>query len=217
MFFRKVIYMGECGEGAVYFDTERNLALVAPQSMLLNTAGAGKTNLLIPGLIALGFGGTGLTVANPFGGHYSEATLVFLIIAWTVEFFGLVWLLERVLYKNVKRAQPTTRENFRLAVYGNLIWNNFGDKRATTGKKIWLSVLLSAILIANIGIVPIVYKMILPLINNREQIGSEIIMISLMGTMPFSLVLLVWQNNPIRWLNVVEKYQKRQIKWGKKT
>lgn len=212
--FRKVIYMGECGEGAVYFDTERNLALVAPQSMLLNTTGAGKTNLLIPGLIALGFGGTGLTVANPFGGYYSEATIVFLIIAWTVEFLGLVWLLERALYKNVKKAQPTTRQNFRTAVYGNLFWNNFGDKRATLGKRLAFLFAICSMILVNIAFIPAMIYSVIPNIQQQVAIDSGIIILSIWGLMPAILVILLWQNNPIRWLNVVEKYQKRQIKWG---
>lgn len=210
--FRKIIYIGECGEGAVYFDTERNLALVAPQSMLLNTAGAGKTNLLIPSLVALGLGGSGFAVANPFGGYYSEATLVFLIIAWIVECVGLIWLLERALYKNVKQAQPTTRQNFRTAVYGNLFWNNFGDKKVTTGKKIWAWIM--TVMFSILGLSPILVCWIFQNMIGTA-IGSEIITISLIGIMPFCSVLFVCQNNLIRWLNLVEKYQKRQIKWGK--
>lgn len=53
-------------------------------------------------------------------------------------------------------------------------------------------------------------------INNQVQllghpIGSEIFALSLLGVMPFDCVLLIWVNNPIRWLNVVEKYQKRKL------
>ncbi|MBF0777946.1 hypothetical protein [Streptococcus cuniculi] len=139
MILKKIIYIGESGEGAVYFDTERNLALSAPKSKLLNTDEAGLTNYFIP--ILVGFlivGGSGLgffTVANPFSGYYSYETLIFLVFAWIFEFIGMVWLLERALYKNVKQAQPTDKQNFRSAVYGNLLWNNFSDKRVTVGKK----------------------------------------------------------------------------------
>lgn len=61
MLLRKIIYIGESGEGTVYFDTERNLALSAPKSKLLNTEAAGMTNRFIPvlvGLLILG-GGAG--------------------------------------------------------------------------------------------------------------------------------------------------------------
>ncbi len=33
-----------------------------------------------------------------------------------------------------------------------------------------------------------------------------------MGLLIFGFILLTFQNNPIRWLNVVEKYQKRKLK-----
>lgn len=71
------------------------------------------------------------------------------------------------------------------------------------------------IVIANIGCIPIFQNTVLPLIRNQSKIGSEIIMISLLGIMPFCLILLTWQNNPIRFFNTVAKYQKREIKWDK--
>lgn len=138
MLLRRIIYIGESGDGAVYFDTKHNLALVASKSQLLNTEKAGVTNRFIPilvGILILG-GGTGFfTVANPFGGRYSYATLLFLVSAWLFEFIGMIGLLERALYKNVRHAIPTTPQNFRIAVYNNLFWNNFSDKKATSGKK----------------------------------------------------------------------------------
>ena len=83
MLLRKIIYIGESGEGAVYFDTERHLALSAPKSKLLNTEATSLTNRFIPilvGFLILG-GGVGLfTYANPFGGYYSYGTLIFLIL-----------------------------------------------------------------------------------------------------------------------------------------
>lgn len=31
--------------------------------------------------------------------------------------------------------------------------------------------------------------------------------------MPAIAFIMIYQNNPIRWLNIVEKYQKRQLKF----
>lgn len=220
MFLRKIIYIGESENGAVYFDTERQLALSAPKSQLLNTEGAGKVNRFIPllvGFLIVGGGTSFFTVANPFGGRYSYGTLIFLGVTWLFEFIGMVWLLERALYKNVQQAQPTNRQNFRVAVYNNLIWRNFSDKKVTTGKIVVCWLFVSMIFLVNIACFPIFQNTILPLILNSSSIGSEIIMLSLLGIMPFSLVLLIWQNNPIRFMNLVGKYQKREIKWGKES
>ncbi len=215
---RDVIYVGESGVGTVYFDTKRNLVLAAPQSRLLNTEGARRTNRLIPIIIGISIlGGTGVvTVANPFGGYYSYGTLVFLLTAWIIECVGFVWLLERALYKNVKKAEPTERQNFRTAVYGHLVWSNFGDKKVTRGKKIWAWVIVIIMAIVSLVTIPLISEVVLVDIKNQAPIGSEIIKASMWGFMPAIFVILVWQNNPIRFFNLVGKYQKREIKWGTK-
>lgn len=59
---RKIIYIGECNESAVYFDTEKNIALSAPKSHLLNTTAAGRINRWLPilvGVMVIGGGSIG--------------------------------------------------------------------------------------------------------------------------------------------------------------
>ena len=41
-------------------------------------------------------------------------------------------------------------------------------------------------------------------------IGSEIITLSFMGILPAGAVLLLWQNNMVRWFMAVEKYRKNR-------
>lgn len=209
--FRKIIYMGKCGEGAVYFDTEQQCPLLAQKSKLLNTEGARRTNrLIVPIIVSASLGGSSLIFANSFGGYYSESTLIFLIAVWLMECFGLIWLVERALYKNVKEAIPTTRENFRRAVYSNLFWNNFSDKKVTIGKKVWAWIMTGTMLLLSFSPLLII-KVGFNMLSNA--IGSEIIGISFIGIMSAIAFIMIWQNNPIRWLNIVEKYQKRQINW----
>ena len=43
-------------------------------------------------------------------------------------------------------------------------------------------------------------------------IGSEIFPFSLMGILPAVAVLLLWQNNMIRWLKAVERYRNSRVK-----
>ncbi|EUJ43454.1 hypothetical protein PRIP_13039 [Listeria riparia FSL S10-1204] len=42
-------------------------------------------------------------------------------------------------------------------------------------------------------------------------IGSEIIVLSLFGVLPFLTVFLIWDNNLIRWFNIVGKYQNKKL------
>lgn len=46
----------------------------------------------------------------------------------------------------------------------------------------------------------------------ETPIGSEIFTLSLMGILPAVAVLLLWQNNMIRWLKAVERYRNRRVK-----
>lgn len=213
---RKIIYIGECGDGVVYFDTVRHIALIAQRSMLLSQSGAAYTNKFIPLLIFLLIFGVGGFVANPFGGHYTYATLVFLVVLWMLEFFGMIFLLNRALYKNVKLAKPTDATNFRVALYGNLIWQNFSNKKVTLQKKLVFLVLIMILLIVNVSIVPIMMYAVIPDIENRAPIDSGIVISSLWGLMPAVLFLMIWQNNPLQFLKVAEKYQKRQLIWQHK-
>lgn len=213
---RKIIYIGECGDGVVYFDTVRHIALIAQRSKLLSQSGAAYTNKFIPLLIFLLIFGVGGFVANPFGGHYTYATLVFLVVLWILEFFGMIFLLNRALYKNVKLAKPTDATNFRVALYGNLIWQNFSNKKVTLQKKLVFLVLILILLIVNVSIVPIMMYAVIPDIENRAPIDSGIVISSLWGLMPAVLFLMIWQNNPLQFLKVAEKYQKRQLKWQHK-
>ena len=43
-------------------------------------------------------------------------------------------------------------------------------------------------------------------------IDSEIFPLSLMGILPAVAVLLLWQNNMIRWLKAVERYRNSRVK-----
>lgn len=54
---------------------------------------------------------------------------------WILEFLGMLILVEQALYKHVKIGEITTKKEFLIAANGNLIWNNFGDKKITIGKK----------------------------------------------------------------------------------
>lgn len=206
---RKIIYIGEAGNNAVYFDTSSNLILVSPKSQLLDTEKSQYNNRYIPLVISLLIAlGTGAGV-NFILGKYSLITCCLLIIAWTIEFIIIVVLLEEGLYRNVKHAIPGTKMQFRQAAYSNLFWNNFSDKRVTLNKKIIMLILQVVLILASfitaVAIIIIKETMI------GKAIQSEIIMVSLLGVIPAVAFILIFQNNPIRFFNVVEKYQKRKI------
>ena len=144
-----------------------------------------------------------------FGGVYGYGILVYFLIVWFLEGSLLLVIVERAFYKNVKLAQPTSKENFRRAVDTNLIWGNFGDKKVTLGKKIvaWVFTVSMALM----GLIsPILVISILVFNMIGTPIGSEIIILSFIGIMTAVGVLVLWQNNMVRWFMAVERYRKNR-------
>ena len=209
MFFRKVIYIGESDGQAIYVNVEKPRdPLAAPKSKLLNTEasrGNRKQIILITSFL-IAFSGVMQLFPETrlFGGVYGYGTLVYFLIVWFLEGSLLLVIVERALYKNVKLAQPTSKENFRRAVDTNLIWGNFGDKKVTLGKKIvaWVFTVSMALM----GLISpiLVFNMI------GTPIGSEIITLSFIGIMTAVGALVLWQNNMVRWFMVVERYRKNR-------
>ena len=109
MFFlgRRHVFIGECDGQAVYYDQKTGEALAAPKSRLLNTEKAGDTNSFIPDLVILLLAG-GPAVSGFFSlkfiGVYNWFSLACIFLFWLLQFSFLVAILERGLYKNVRKA-----------------------------------------------------------------------------------------------------------------
>ena len=210
MFFRKVIYIGESEGQAIYvhIDEPRN-PLAAPKSKFLDTE-ASRGNRkhivwLICGLLAFSSIMQLFPATRFFTGVYSYGTLIYFLLIL------LLVIVERALYKNIALAQPTSKENFRRAVDSNLFWNNFSDKKVTLGKKLiaWVFTVFMAVM-GLAGPISILSMLVLKMMGT--PIGSELFPFSLMGILPAVAVLLLWQNNMIRWLKAVERYRNSRVK-----
>ena len=216
MLFRKVIYIGESEGQTIYvhIDEPRN-PLAAPKSKFLDTEASRGNRKHIIWLICALLTFSGIMQLFPatcfFTGVYSYGTLIYFLLTWLLEAILLLVILERALYKNVALAQPTSKENFRRAVDSNLFWNNFSDKKVTLGKKLiaWVFTVFMAVM-GLVGPISVISMLVLKMMGT--PIGSEVFPLSLMGGLPAVAVLLLWQNNMIRWLKAVERYRNSRVK-----
>ena len=109
MFFlgRRRVFIGECDGQAVYYDQKTGEASAAPKSRLLINEKAGDTNSFIPDLVILLLAG-GPAVSGFFSlkfiGVYNWFSLACIFLFWLLQFSFLVAILERGLYKNVRKA-----------------------------------------------------------------------------------------------------------------
>ena len=210
MFFlrRRRVFIGECDGQAVYYDQKTGEALAAPKSKLLNTEKAGDTNAFIPDLVILLLAG-GPAISGFFSlkfvGVYNWFSLACILLFWLMQFFSLVALLERALYKNVRKAQPTTEKVFYYAASHNLLVKNQFDPRQ-------LGTLAFRFVRFAVNIVSIyyfLYFLTLPL--KFGQPINESYGLWLAGLLFFSVFLLYNQNNPVRFVKIMGLYSQGKV------
>ncbi|QLF54955.1 hypothetical protein [Streptococcus sp. oral taxon 061] len=212
MFFlrRRRVFIGECDGQAVYYDQKTGEALAAPKSRLLNTEKAGDTNAFIPDLVILLLAG-GPAISGFFSlkfvGVYNWFSLACILLFWLMQFFSLVALLERALYKNVRKAQPTTEKVFYYAASHNLLVKNQFDPRQ-------LGTLAFRFVRFAVNIVSIyyfLYFLTLPL--KFGQPINEGYGLWFAGLLFFVIFLMYNQNNPVRFVKIMRLYSQGKVRF----
>lgn len=215
MFFlrRRRVFIGECDGQAVYYDQKTREALAAPKSVLLNTEGARKTNAYIPEMVIFFMaGGPGLF--GLFGaisvGVYNWISLTFILLFWLAEFLFLVALLERALYKNVRKAQPTTEKIFHYAASHNLMIGEENFDPANCSATIF-RIVRWIIVAMNLYSIYVIYHYIQlfgqPIEPNQDFWGTGIIW--------FVMILFYNQNNPVRLVKIMKLYSQGKVLFKK--
>ena len=212
---RKIIFFGQSGDKAVYYNTRTKEALVADKSVLLNTEGARKSNrAIIPLMFAFVFLGIigGLVAIPAFSGfRYSSWMVPPYIVAQFFVCFGFIWMMEEALYKEVKQVQGASSQQFAKAVDSNLFWDNFSDKKATFGKMLAFMIVMLLVFMTTIVIFVATIPSIIDSFNKQETFDIQIFFSLLAGLFPAVSYLLLFQNNPIRWFLAVRKYEQGKV------
>ena len=213
MFFlrRRRVFIGECDGQAVYYDQQTGEALAAPKSFLLNTEGAYKTNAYIPEMVIfLMAGGPGV-----FGffsamsiGVYNWTSLTYILLFWLAEFLLMVAILERALYKNVRKAVPTTEKVFYYAVSHNLMVRDEHFDPAKASATIYRIVRWILVLM-NLYSIYVIYSYIQlfgqPIETNSDFWGTGIIW--------FTMIAFYNQNNPVRFVKIMKLYSQGKVRF----
>ena len=215
MFFlrRRRVFIGECDGQAVYYDQKTGEALAAPKSVLLNTEGAYKTNAYIPEMViflmAGGPGLYGLLSALDIG-VYNWTSLSYVLLLWLAEFLLFTAILERGLYKNVRKAQPTTEKGFYYAVSHNLMVRDehFDPAEASaTIYRITRYIILAFVIYLLYVFYDCTQKFGQPIERGYDFWGA--------GIMFFALFLFYNKNNPVRFVKIMKLYSQGKILFKK--
>lgn len=213
MFFlrRRRVFIGECDGQAVYYDQQTREALAAPKSFLLNTEGARKTNAYIPELVILLMAG-GPAVFGFFSvlsiGVYNWTSLTYILLFWLAEFLLMVAILERGLYKNVRKAQPTTEKVFYYAASHNLMVGDENFDPAKASSTIY-RIARYIIIAADIYLVFVFY-------GYTQKFGQPIETnygFWIAGFMFYTPFLFYNQNNPVRFVKIMKLYSQGKVRF----
>lgn len=223
---RKTIFIGQTKGNTVYLNTETNQILKKKSNSILKMKRSRYTTIGIfaisPFLGLLAFILEKIIVTGTV--IYTKPILVCLALIWIIENIGLIFLLEIVLYgKKSNHLVPASTSEFGQAYRSNIIFNNPKGGKITIKNKILTTI--ATVLVVACSIVQLIFMIlsISPIFSNRivnflpkelillyKQVDFKVLLqLILLGFIPFVGYLVLFQNNPLRWLLAVEKYKKK--------
>ncbi|KXU07186.1 hypothetical protein [Streptococcus oralis] len=214
---RKIIYIGQGNQQSVYYNTKTREALTTESSNLPDSEGAISSKkskwpwilffaFLLVAVISIWI----RSLIAPF--RLSEWMAPIHLAAILFVFIGSVYGFEKLFYSGAKSLVPASEEQFKDAVESSTFWRKSPDKEPTVDKII---LYLFAILVLLFVFVIVVFFAIpgtfIPYYEH-EWFEPSMFMVPIGATIvPISVVLLLFQNNPIRWLLSVRKYEQGKV------
>ena len=217
---RKNIYIGQGSLQSIYYNTRTREALTTESSTVSDTDGAiSSKKSKWPWLLFFAF----LLVAvisiwirsliAPF--RLSEWMIPIHLAAILFVFIGSVYGFEKLFYSGAKSLVPASEEQFKEAVERSTFWRKSPDKEPTVDKIIlYLFVILVLLFVFVIVVFFAIPATFIPYYE-QEWFKPSMFMVPIGATIvPISVVLLLFQNNPIRWLLAVRKYKQGKVLFG---
>ena len=130
---------------------------------------------------------------------------------WVVFFIFLLVAIIGI-YSGAKSLVPASEEQFKEAVESSKFWRKSPDKEPTVDKIIlYLFVILVLLFVFVIVVFFVIPGTFIPFYE-QEWFEPSMFMVPIGATIvPISVVLLLFQNNPIRWLLAVRKYKQGKV------
>lgn len=217
---RKIIYIGQGCQQSVYYNTKTREALTTQSSASSETDGAISSKkskwpwvLFFVFLLVTIIGIWIRSLLAPF--RLSEWMAPIHLVAILFVFIGSVYGFEKLFYSGAKSLVPASEEQFKDAVESSTFWRKSPDKEPTVDKIIlYLFVILVLLFVFVIVVFFVIPGTFIPFYE-QEWFEPSMFMVPIGATIvPISVVLLLFQNNPIRWLLAVRKYKQGKVLFG---
>ena len=217
---RKIIYIGQGSLQSVYYNTRTREALTTESSTVSDTDGAIRSKkskwpwviffaFLLVAVISIWI----RSLIAPF--RLSEWMIPIHLAAILFVFIGSVYGFEKLFYSGAKSLVPASEDQFKDAVESSTFWRKSPDKEPTVDKIIlYLFVILVLLFVFVIVVFFAIPATFIPYYE-QEWFEPSMFMVPIGATIvPISVVLLLFQNNPIRWLLAVRKYKQGKVLFG---
>ena len=217
---RKIIYIGQGCQQSVYYNTRTREALTTESSTVSDTDGAISSKkskwpwvLLFAFLLVAVISIWIRSLIAPF--RLSEWMIPIHLAAILFVFIGSVYGFEKLFYSGAKSLVPASEDQFKDAVESSTFWRKSPDKEPTVDKIIlYLFVILVLLFVFVIVVFFAIPATFIPYYE-QEWFEPSMFMVPIGATIvPISVVLLLFQNNPIRWLLAVRKYKQGKVLFG---
>ena len=214
---RKIIYIGQGNLQSVYYNTRTREALTTESSTVSETDGAISSKkskwpwVLFFAFVLVAIIGIWIrSLIAPF--RLSEWMAPIHLAAILFVFIGSVYGFEKLFYSGAKSLVPASEEQFKEAVESSKFWKKSPDKEPTVDKIIlYLFVILVLLFVFVIVVFFAIPGTFIPYYEH-EWFEPSMFMVPIGATIvPISVVLLLFQNNPIRWLLAVRKYKQGKV------
>ena len=139
-------------------------------------------------------------------GVYNWTSLTYILLFWLAEFLFMVAILERGLYKNVRKAQPTTEKIFYYAASHNLMVGEENFDPAKTSSTIYR--------IARYIIIAVDIYLVCVFYGYTQKFGQPIETdygFWIAGFMFYIPFLFYNQNNPVRFVKIMRLYSHGKV------
>ena len=217
---RKIIYIGQGSLQSIYYNTRTREAFTTESSASSETDGAISSKkskwpwvvffaFLLVAIIGIWI----RSLIAPF--RLSEWMAPIHLAAILFVFIGSVYGFEKLFYSGAKSLVPASEEQFKEAVESSKFWRKSPDKEPTVDKIIlYLFVILVLLFVFVIVVFFAIPGTFIPYYEH-EWFEPSMFMVPIGATIvPISVVLLLFQNNPIRWLLAVRKYKQGKVLFG---
>ena len=214
---KRVILIGQCGNDAVYLDTKGQRFYKKAKNGSMNMR-QGRNSVLYALLVlivyrvlrAVGIVPDEDALLAGLPGWVSYAYLLLVMILFAVV---SVAYLRRVLYGDMAVLRAAAYPEVREAVDSNNLLNSsvFSNNEVTSAKfaLYWSTIIGLAVVLG--GIASLFLTNLVPGIlwgTELRPLSGSVVALTCMGTLPSALVLSVWLNNPIRFLNVARRFRR---------